>query len=203
MKRIKKYILVIVLGFALIGCSNENSNNALNQEENLYDNFIIKSDPADVALNIDEINCSLKYSAKGAFGYKNNEEGKLYYLNQEFIKNKNRLVELCNEYNSNAFDKNNTENSNELNTLLQSFDEDYFKEKNIIIFTFWTGNMCINNITNCSIIDDTLNFDVIESYKEDDYFYTLESYLWLVILEVDKLETSDVTFLNINYKKGS
>ena len=45
------------------------------------------------------------------------------------------------------------------------------------------------DITNCSIIDDTLNFDIIVSYKQDDYFYTLESYLWLVILEVDKLET--------------
>lgn len=39
-----------------------------------------------------------------------------------------------------------------------------------------------HNITNCSIIDDTLNLDIIETYKEDDYFYTLESYLWLVIL---------------------
>ena len=156
-----------------------------------------------VLLNIDEINCNLKYSAKGSFGYKNNEEGKLYYLNQEFIKSKNQLVELCNEYNRKTFNENNTENPNELNALLQSLDEAYFLDKNIIIFTFWTGNMCINNITNCSIIDDTLNFDIIESYKEDDYFYTLESYLWLVILEVDKLETSNVSIININYKKGS
>ena len=85
--------------------------------------------------------------------------------------------------------------------MLQSFDEDYFEEKNIIIFSFWAGNPSKYNITNCSIVDGTLNFDVIESYKEDDYFYTLESYTWLVILEVDKIETASVNTLKINHIK--
>lgn len=214
MKRIIKFILVIILGFVLTGCSNDDSkesnnelnqeeNNELNHKENLYDNLIVKSDPAEVSLNIDEISCSLKYSAKGLFGYNYNEEGKLSYLREEFVISKSQLVELCNEYNINTFNENNSKNSSGLDTLLQSFDECYFSDKNIIIFTFWTGNMCKNNITNCSIIDGTLNFDVIESYKEDDYFYTLESYLWLVILEVDKLETLGINNLSINYKKGS
>ena len=90
-----------------------------------------------------------------------------------------------------------------LSSINKIISEEDFSNKNIIIFTFWTGNMCKNNITNCSIIDGTLNFDVIESYKEDDYFYTLESYLWLVILEVDKLETLGINNLSINYKKGT
>ena len=64
MKRIIKFILVIILGFVLTGCSNDDSkesnnelnqeeNNELNHKENLYDNLIVKSDPAEVSLNIE------------------------------------------------------------------------------------------------------------------------------------------------------
>lgn len=139
MKRIIICIFVIILGLVLIGCSNSNekdSNNELNQEENLYDNFITKNDPAKISLNIDKINCSLKYSAKGFFGHKYNDEGKTYYFSQAFIKSENQLVELCNEYNRKTFNDNNTENQSELNTLLQSFDEDYFLDKTLLFFLF-------------------------------------------------------------------
>lgn len=108
------------------------------------------------------------------------------------IRSYEELKQLCDEYNSPAFSEDSNKYDSEVNTLIRSFDSNYFVEKSLII-CFGTGGHggILGKVKKIAIEENTL----LINYINDDFGEYIAVVIydpWILIIEVDKQKVKDI-----------
>ena len=85
----------------------------------------------------------VSYDDMNAFGFKNKDNG-IQLFSNAYVTSYEQLITLCNDWNNKTYEQS-CELSN-LEKLLLTYDEEYFKENDIIIIEFDTGNGIIRKL---------------------------------------------------------
>lgn len=136
------------------------------------------------------------YSQKNVFGHKIDSSGKYYNFPDSLICSYEQLLNCCEEYNNNAFIVEDSDYNSELSSLIRMFDENYFKEKSLIIISFETGDGIDTKIRKINLKNSSLNVNLKQKSKNG--VYLTEAYMWLMIIEIEKVDLH-ITNLKVNY----
>ena len=168
MKKLFKMFICLMFGLCLVGC---------NMGKKVKYNIRFYDESTENALyHIDK-------------GY--NDTGKSTY-NVEIVKSYDKLLVLCDQYNSPAFDEKSEKYSNEVNQLILSFTQEYFETKALV---FYFGNATrkesFTDIKSMVIKDDILVINY-EKAKGDTWTTEIRAQPWTLIIELNQDVVSNV-----------
>ncbi len=114
-----------------------------------------------------------------------------YYTKEEYIRDFSQLKHYCSMVNSSAFDETDEENYNsEFNQVLRTYDEEYFKDKALII-AIHTGNIEFMGAEITAIKKEEGRFLVIEMtvtyWGGGVVAMVVPDRHWVFLIEIDKV----------------
>ena len=128
------------------------------------------------------------------FGTKENEDGTLSIEGCFIIHSFEDLKDLCKEWHNNAFSNDYLDNPNQLGDCLRMYNDNYFKNEDLVIVSTWRWNKAINpKIHNIYIKDAILNIEI----KKSRNTHTDEAVSFTFIIETNKNQTGDISQIKI------
>ena len=143
------------------------------------------------------IEFNLSYNARGGFGYKE-ENGSVVVDVLKLVRSLQELKDLCVEWNNPSFDENSLSFLSEFSQKIRSYDEDYFNNKILIIYSFDRGHRIETKITGITVGGEHLTINA--RHKTKRVTFTDESFNWLILIEVSKTDILEATTVQILYK---
>lgn len=143
------------------------------------------------------IKFNVAYDARGGFGYKDTDDGIVMGM-LELADSAQELRDLCSEWNNPSFDENTESFSSEFSQKIRSYDEPYFNDNILIIYSFERGHSRETKITSINVDGDYLNINA--RYNDIRGAFTDEAFNWLIILEASKADIADATTVQIVHK---
>ncbi|MCL2630139.1 MAG: hypothetical protein FWD49_01280 [Firmicutes bacterium] len=134
------------------------------------------------------------YSGIVPFGY----VGGTAILMLEFVSSPQELKNLCAEKGVSAFDESSVYFTGGLSKKIRNYDEAYFKDKILIIYSFERGHRRETRIDSISF--DREQITVNARHKERRGNLTDEAFIWLIMIEVNKADTAGASTIQIKYK---
>ena len=95
------------------------------------------------------IDYKVSYDNMASFGQKK-VDGGLKIFSNAYITSQEELISLCDEWNNKSFDENDEYYYSEEETLIRSYDDEYFELNNLIIIEFETGQGIDTKVKNIS-----------------------------------------------------
>lgn len=191
MKRVLIIIVIILFELCFVGCSNNIENNFTEFGKN--QNIGNQQQEANVSnLNPGEnmkgktIDYNISYNDNGSFGYKE-INGLMTLSTLVMVTSLDELIKLCTEYNNTDFLYENN----------STYNEDFFKDNILIIYSFETDHSINTSIKNVVINNETLLINLDKSKKEG--FFTAEAFYWTINIVVKKQDTEEIKQVKINY----
>lgn len=145
----------------------------------------------------DQKNFVVSYDEIGNFGSKTIDEGVTMHT-LEMVSSFQELKDLCDIWGNQAFQENSELYTSELSQKLRNYDESFFRDHNLIIYSFERGHRRKTIINNISAKDSELIINV--SFVTKKGTFTDESFNWLILIEVDKSDVTGVTTIKVDYK---
>lgn len=132
-----------------------------------------------------KIKYKINYNGMGFFGYKI-VDNKFQIYSCGIINSYEELNNLCKEYNNNF-----------INEYESIYNNEFFKEQSLIIYSFETGYGKETVIEDLILNEEELI--IVEKTILKDGFYTTEAFRWMILIEVNKIEIENVKEIKINY----
>ncbi len=142
-------------------------------------------------------NFIVSYDEMGSFRSKTIDEGITMYA-LEIINSLQELKDACDTWNNQAFQENSEDYTTELSQKIRSYDEVFFSDKNLIIYSFERGHSKETKINNMNVEDSQLIVNA--QYITKKGTFTDESFDWLILIEVNKADVIGVDAIEIKYK---
>ena len=143
------------------------------------------------------IKYNISYDKMGGFGQKEVDNGITMDI-LEIVNSLQELKDLCNEWSNPAFNESSEYFSSESSVKIRSYDEAFFSEKALIIYSFWRGYSKETRISNMSI--DGTQLIINARYVSKRGTFDDVSFNWLFLIELNKTDISDVTTVQIKHK---
>lgn len=137
----------------------------------------------------------VSYDDMNAFGFKNKDNG-IQLFSNAYVTSYEQLITLCNDWNNKTYEQS-CELSN-LEKLLLTYDEEYFKENDIIIIEFDTGNGIISKVEKVDAKDNKIIVTIKQ--KQKNGFFTTEAFRWIMVIEISKENTNGLSELEVIFK---
>lgn len=144
------------------------------------------------------IKFNVAYDAKGSFGHREVDDEASAFYTLGFVSSLQELKDLCDEWNNPAFDESSESFSNELSTKIRNYDEAYFSEKILIIYSFDRGHGKETRITGINL--DREQLTVNARYINKRGAFTAEAFIWLILIEVNKADIAGANTIQVVYK---
>lgn len=131
---------------------------------------------------------------KGGFGFKEVDGGKTANI-LELVSSLQELKDFCDEWGNPAFQENSEYYSSESGKKIRSYDEAYFEENILIIYSFWRGQKIETHIDSIEVDGEQLVINaryITRRGNFDDVAFN-----WLILIEVNKADVLDVTSVQI------
>ena len=133
-----------------------------------------------------KIKYKINYNGMGSFGYKI-VDNKFQIYSCGIINSYEKLNNLCKEYNNNF-----------INEYESIYNNEFFKDKSLIIYSFETGYGKETVIEDLILNEEELI--IVEKIILKDGFYTTEAFRWMILIEVNKVEIENAKEIKINYE---
>lgn len=133
-----------------------------------------------------KIKYKINYNGMGSFGYKI-VDNKFQIYSCGIINSYEKLNNLCKEYNNNF-----------INEYESIYNNEFFKDKSLIIYSFETGYGKETVIEDLILNEEELI--IVEKIILKDGFYTTEAFRWMILIEVNKVEIENAKGIKINYE---
>lgn len=146
---------------------------------------------------VDQKNFIVSYDEIGSFGYKTTDEGITMYT-LEMVSSLQALKDACDAWNNQAFQENSEHYKTELSQKIRSYDESFFSDRNLIIYSFERGHYHETKINDIDIIDSQLTIEAQYIIKKGSF--TDEAFNWLILIEVNKTDVTGVVTIEVEYK---
>ena len=143
------------------------------------------------------IKFNIVYDKMGGFGYKETNGGVAIDM-LELVNSLQDLKDLCDEWNNLAFDEESESFSSELSEKIRSYDEAYFSDKVLIIYSFWRGHRKETRINSIEV--EGTQLIVNARYNDKRGIFTDEAFNWLILIEVSKVDIVGATTVQIVHK---
>ena len=144
------------------------------------------------------IDFKVSYDYMSVFGHKK-VDGKYHFFSDAYINSREKLISLCDEWNNESFNSDDNDYQSDLSTLLRLYNDEYFKLNDLVIIEFETGQGIYTKIRSIKVEEDKLIVNI--NQKQRNGIWTTEAFRWLMIVEIPKDSTKDVTELVVNFKK--
>lgn len=142
-------------------------------------------------------NFVIGYDKIGTFGSKEVDGGTTYYTLAKAI-SVQELQTLCVEFGNYAFQENGDHYGSELSQKIRSYDEAFFNDKVLVIYSFDRGHGKETRIDSIAVDGTTLIVNA--SYKIKKGTFTSEAFNWLILIEVSKAEVAGTTSVEVKHK---
>lgn len=143
------------------------------------------------------IKFSVTYDKVGGFGSKKVDGGMTMSV-LEIVNSLQELKDLCDEWENPAFQESNEYYNNELSQKIRSYNEAYFSEKILIVYSFDRGHSKETRID--SITVDGLQLVVNTRLVTKKGTFSDEAFNWLILIEVNKAEITGVATIQVKPK---
>ena len=143
------------------------------------------------------IKFNIGYDKMGAFGSKAVDGGTTYYTLAK-VSSVQEFQTLCAEFENPAFQEGSEYYSSELSQKIRSYNETFFEEKVLIIYSFERGHDKETRIDSISASDTKLIVNA--SYKTKKGIFTSEAFNWLMLIEVSKSEALGTQSVEVKHK---
>ena len=90
------------------------------------------------------IEFKIAFSGQGVFGSKENENGSLEYRTEAIVRSLEELRDLCTEWNNPSFQRKTGNEANDLYRIIISYDEEFFKENALLIYSSLQWNRAMD-----------------------------------------------------------
>lgn len=147
--------------------------------------------------NSSKIKFESGYDQMGGFGFKE-VDGNITMEILEFIGSVKELKDICEQWGNPAFDQSSEFFSSEISEKIRSYDDSFFVDNTLIIYSFLRGHRNETRIDSISIEGEqiTLNARYISKKgKFDDVEFN-----WLMLIEVKKEDILGSSTIQIKYK---
>lgn len=160
-----------------------------------YDNELVEQniklyvklkEKSNIINNGKKIKYKINYNGMGFFGYKI-VDNKFQIYSCGIINSYEELNNLCKEYNNNF-----------INEYESIYNNEFFKDKSLIIYSFETGYGKETVIEDLILNEEELI--IVEKIILKDGFYTTEAFRWMILIEVNKVEIENAKEIKINYE---
>ncbi|MDD4244140.1 MAG: hypothetical protein PHG08_07520 [Bacilli bacterium] len=143
------------------------------------------------------INFNISFDQKGGFGMKEVDGG--FAVNTlEFVDTLEELKDLCDEWNNPAFNKNSEYYSSENSEKIRSYDESFFAEKILVIYSFDTGYNKETRID--SIVVDGEQLIINTRIKTKRGTFESVGFNWLMLIDINKSDVEGITSIQVMNK---
>ncbi|WP_264230045.1 hypothetical protein [Acholeplasma laidlawii] len=139
----------------------------------------------------------ISYNEIGSFGSKTIDEGITMHT-LEMASSLQELKDLCDIWNNQAFQENSEYYTSELSQKLRSYNESFFSDHNLIVYSFERGHSKETIINNISVEDSELIIEA--SFITKKGTFTDEAFNWLILIEVNKTDATGVATIKVCYK---
>lgn len=183
----------------MIPLSNEEEVIGLYYDENMMNKYVNELVEQNIKLYVKLKECSnminngkkieykINYNGIGSIGYKI-VDGIFQVYSCGIINSLVELNNLCKEYN----------NSNFMNEHESIYNEEFFIDKSLIIYSFETGHGKETIIEDLILNEEELI--IVEKTILKDGFYTTEAFRWTILIEVKKIEIENAKEIKIKHK---
>ncbi|MDD4157149.1 MAG: hypothetical protein PHY08_11300 [Candidatus Cloacimonetes bacterium] len=143
------------------------------------------------------IKFNIGHDQKGGFGFKEVDGGKTANI-LELVSSLQELKDLCDEWGNPAFQENSEYFSSELSEKIRSYDEEYFNENILVIYSFERGHPTETRINSIEVNEEQLLINARHITRRGQF--TDEAFYWLMLIEIKKADVIGVTTINIKFQ---
>lgn len=143
------------------------------------------------------IKFDIGYDKMGGFGSKEIDGVSTTYT-LELVNSLQELEDLCDAWGNPAFQENSEHYSVELSQKIRSYNETYFNEKILVVYSFERGHSKETRIDGITV--DGLQLVVNARLIAKKGTFTDEAFNWLILIEVNKAEVAGVTTVQVKHK---
>jgi len=143
------------------------------------------------------IKYNIGFNKMSGFGIKE-VEGGFTETTLEIVSSLQELKDLCLEWDNPAFKENSEYYSSELSKKMRSYDEAYFEEKILIVYSFVRSHHRETRIDSLEVNGEQLVINA--RYITRRGSFPDEVFNWLILIEVNKADVLGVTSVQIKHK---
>lgn len=131
------------------------------------------------------IKYNVSFSGNTLFGYQEDGTGGMNHCVQTIIRSREELTELCEQWNNPAFKEEDT--SNELCWKIRNYDEMFFKENALVVYSSWQWNKALDPKVKKITVKDSQLTIFVRLKKLKASYDVAESITFLIEIKKDNV----------------